>query len=141
MPALTTLPARTLSRAIREGEISCTELMIAVLQQIDRLNPSLNAIVNQLPHDQCLSLAAEADHALSNGQYRGWLHGIPFAVKDLSHAAGFATTYGSPLFRDFAPARDDPHVARFERRAPSSLARPMFPSGAWGGTLKMRCLG
>ena len=133
MSALTALPARTLSRAIRNRDISCVELMTVVLQQIDQLNPSLNAIVNQLPHEQCLSLAAEADQALSNGQYRGWLHGIPFAIKDLSHAAGFATTYGSPLFKDFTPAADDPHVARIRGAGALIIGKTNVPEWGLGG--------
>ena len=133
MSALTALPARTLSRAIRDRDISCVELMTVVLQQIDQLNPSLNAIVNQLPHEQCLSLAAEADQALSNGQYRGWLHGIPVAIKDLSHAAGFATTYGSRLFKDFTPAADDPHVARIRGAGALIIGKTNVPEWGLGG--------
>ena len=133
MSALTSLPARTVSRAIRDRDISCVELMTVVLQQIDQLNPSLNAVVNQLPHEQCLSLAAEADQALSNGQYRGWLHGIPFAIKDLSHAAGFATTYGSPLFKDFTPEADDPHVARIRGAGALIIGKTNVPEWGLGG--------
>ena len=107
--------------------------MTVVLQQIDHLNPCLNAIVNQLPHEQCLSLAAEADQALSNGQYRGWLHGIPFAIKDLSHAAGFATTYGSPLFKDFTPEADDPHVARIRGAGALIIGKTNVPEWGLGG--------
>ncbi len=50
--------------------------------------------------------------ALDDAAPTGWLHGIPFAVKDLVATAGLRTTWGSPVFADHVPARDDLVAAR-----------------------------
>jgi amidase len=77
--------------------------MAAHLDRIEALNPRLNAIVALRPREVLLAEAAAADAA----RPRGWLHGLPFAVKDLVATAGIATTWGSPLFAGHVPAEDE----------------------------------
>src|SRR5690349_16402077 len=91
----TELDADALSRAIHAREVSCREVMQAYLARIDRLNPHFNAIVNLAPHDLLLAHADERDAELARGQSRGWMHGMPQAIKDTAHALGFPTTLGS----------------------------------------------
>ncbi len=133
MSEITNLSAANLSRLIKTRALSCVELMGAACDQIDRLNPALNAIVNGLSKNQCLALARDADAALSRGKYRGWLHGIPIAVKDLSHAAGFPTTYGSKLFSNHIANSDDPHVARIRDAGAIVLGKTNVPEWGLGG--------
>ncbi len=102
----TELDASALSAAIHARQLSCRELMAACLARIQRLNPRHNALVSLRPDDELLAEADACDAELARGHSRGWLHGIPQAIKDLAHAAGLPTTLGSPLMKDFI-ARDD----------------------------------
>ena len=92
--------ALELSEAIRGKETSCVEVMEAYLQHIHRYNPIYNAIVSMPDDDDLLSQARDADQALAGGEYRGWMHGMPHAVKDLMPVAGLRYTSGSPMFAD-----------------------------------------
>src|SRR5260370_31211210 len=95
---------------LRSRELSGRELLDAILHRIHRVNPQLNAIVS-LAEPQALECAAAADEAAARGAVLGPLHGLPIAVKDLADTAGIRTTYGSPLFADYIPDADAPHVA------------------------------
>ena len=106
------LDASTLSRRIAARDISCRELMQASLDRIAALNPQYNAIVSLRPAEALLEEADAADAALARGEHRGWMHGFPLAVKDLSHAAGLPTSMGSPLAPRSASKVDSLHVAR-----------------------------
>src|SRR5512145_1240643 len=108
--AITDLNALALSHAIHARQVSCVEVMRGYLARIHRLNPSFTAIVNPADDDTLLAQAAERDTELSRGQSRGWMHGMPQAIKDATAAKGFPTTYGSPLLKD-AVARVDSIVA------------------------------
>ena len=80
MTDITDFNASALSERIHNGQISCTEVMQAYLQRIDKLNPRYNAIVNLAPADQLMAQARQCDEELARGQSRGWLHGIPQAI-------------------------------------------------------------
>ena len=92
--------------AIREKKISAREVMQAHLKQIHRVNDQVNAIVTLVPEDQLMAQAASADEALARGKWRGPLHGLPVAVKDLHETHGIRTTFGSPLHKDLVPDFD-----------------------------------
>jgi amidase len=112
--ALTDLDADSLSRAIHARQVSCREVMAATLARIERLNPRFNAIVSLAPADRLLRQADERDAELARGRSRGWLHGIPQAIKDAAQAVGFPTTLGSPLFADAVASQDSLFVARMK---------------------------
>ena len=103
---ITTLDASALSDAIHARRISCRAVMQAYLERIERLNPHYNALVSLRPRDVLLAEADACDAELALGHSRGWLHGVPQAIKDLANAAGLPTTLGSPLMRHFV-ARED----------------------------------
>jgi len=86
--------AAELSTAIRGKTVSCVEVMTAYLDRIDEINPKVNAIVSRRPRAVLLAEAAEKDRLLRTGEYQGWMHGFPHAVKDLADVAGLPTTYG-----------------------------------------------
>ena len=98
---ITALDATALSEAIHARRVSCREVMQAYLARIARFNPTYNAIVSLRPDDELLAEADACDAELARGASRGWLHGVPQAIKDLANAAGLPTTLGSPLMRDF----------------------------------------
>lgn len=86
--------AAELSSAIEQRLVSCVDVMTAYLDQIDRLNPRVNAIVSLRPREELLAEAAEKDALLARGERQGWMHGFPHAVKDLSDVRGLPTTKG-----------------------------------------------
>lgn len=108
-------PARELARRIREREMSCRELMTAYLARIEDCNPRVNAICTQIPEEQALALAEEADQRLVRDDGLGPLHGLPIGIKDLSATRGIRTTMGSPIFADNIPEQDSLLVQRVKR--------------------------
>ncbi len=64
--------------------------------------------------DQALQSARESERELSQGEYRGPLHGVPVAVKDQLNTAGIRTTSGTPIFNDFVPDEDATVVAKLK---------------------------
>ena len=81
--AIHQLSALQLSATIHRREFSCHEVMQAFLQRIAAVNPQANAIVNLQDTGQLLEQAEACDAELARGDSRGWLHGMPLALKDL----------------------------------------------------------
>ena len=111
---ITALDASALSDAIHARDISCREVMQAYLARIHRLNPTWNALVSLRPDQELLREADACDAALARGQSRGWMHGMPQAIKDLANAAGLPTTLGSPLMSHFVASEDGLMAARMK---------------------------
>lgn len=112
LPAdITELSASKLSAAIRDRQVSCIEVMQAYLQRIERYNPVYNAIVNLAEQDGLLDQARRADVALDKGEYWGWMHGMPHAVKDLANVEGMITTSGSRIYANRVATADSSLVA------------------------------
>jgi len=103
---------RAIAKLIQLREVSPVEVAQAYLERIDRLNPSLNAIVTVAPDVVERARAAEA--ALLRGDEIGALHGVPVTVKDTIDTAGLRTTSGSKIRMDYVPAIDAPAVARLK---------------------------
>ena len=102
------LPAKTLSQAaalIRDGEITPLDLTQACLQRIEELDPRLNAFIS-LTAEAALEQAEQATQEIRQGSYRGALHGIPLAIKDIYDLQGTPTTAGSTFFGR-QPASED----------------------------------
>src|SRR3712207_3455630 len=108
---LCTRPATELAALVRAREVSARELMDAHLDRIERLNPSLNAIVT-LDADGARAAADAADAELAAGDDVGPLHGLPVAHKDTHATGGMRTTWGSPLHAQTVPSDDELVVAR-----------------------------
>jgi amidase len=124
--------ALRLSAAVRNREISCLEVMQAYLTRIHRLNPIYNAIVAMRADAELLEEAAGADAALARGEYRGWLHGLPHAVKDVANARGFVTTFGSRIYADNVAASDDIHIARVRAAGAIFIGKTNVPEFGMG---------
>jgi amidase len=104
--------AAALSELIHARQVSCREVMTAFLDRIDARNRELNAIVSRRERDVLMREAAERDEELVAGEPRGWMHGLPQAIKDMAETRGLVTTMGSPLLRDYVPEHDALMVAR-----------------------------
>jgi len=110
-PELWRLPAHGLARLIATKEISPLELTRAILERVDRLQPTLNAFIT-VCHDAALAAARRAEQAVMDGERLGPLHGVPYAVKDLVNTAGVRTTFGSLVYEHNVPAEDAVAAAR-----------------------------
>ena len=101
-----------LTRELKSGRLSARDLMGATLDRVDRVNPIINAIVSLRDRETLLGEAAACDADFARGHWRGPLHGVPQAIKDLAMAAGLPTILGSPTSSPQAADQDSFHVAR-----------------------------
>jgi amidase len=129
---LTDLDADALSRAIHARQVSCREIMQATLQRVHRLNPACNAIVNLAHDDALLRQADQRDAELAGGQSRGWMHGMPQAIKDTGQATGFATTYGCTLLKNAVATQDSTMVARMKAAGCIVIGKTNMPEFGLG---------
>ena len=129
---LTDLSASDLSIAIRDKHASCVEVMQAYLERIHTYNPVYNAIISMADDDALLNQALEADQALARGEYRGWMHGMPHAVKDLSAVAGLPYTDGSPIFADRIAQTDSDKAARMRNAGAIFIGKTNVPEFGFG---------
>lgn len=113
---ITELTALQLSAAIKQRQVSCVEVMQSYLQRIAKHNPSYNALVSLQDGDDLIKQAADADADLAQGKYRGWMHGMPHAVKDLSDVQGIITTIGSLILKDNVAKADSIFVNRIREQ-------------------------
>ena len=133
LPAdITELSASQLSAAIRSRQASCLEVMQAYLQRIERYNPVYNAIVNLAEQDGLLDQARRADVALDRGEYWGWMHGMPHAIKDLAPVKGMIHTSGSPMFANRIAEEDSPLVAKIRKQGAIFIGKTNTPEFGLG---------
>jgi aspartyl-tRNA(Asn)/glutamyl-tRNA(Gln) amidotransferase subunit A len=111
---LTFLPAHELGALLRKKEVSPVEIVDAFLDRIDALNPRLNAFIT-VTADVARSRAREAEREIASGSYRGPLHGIPYAPKDILATRGIRTTNGSRVTADWVPDFESTITERLDR--------------------------
>ncbi|HET6935402.1 MAG TPA: amidase [Candidatus Angelobacter sp.] len=93
------LPVAELSRRVRARQISPVELTESYLQRSRAMGPKLNAYVT-ITEELALQQARAAEREIAAGKYRGPLHGIPYAAKDLLAVKGYPTTWGARPYAD-----------------------------------------
>lgn len=126
------LDAIELSRAIHARQVSCHEVMQAYLAQVERFNPAVNALVSLRSDEDVLAEASQRDRELDLGQSRGWMHGMPQAIKDLAATKGLRTTLGSPLFAEHIPPDDAISVARVRASGAIIIGKTNVPEFGLG---------
>ena len=119
--------AISLARRIRSGEISSEDVVERHLQQIQRVNPALNAAIEVLA-DTALREARLADQKIARGEECGALHGVPVSIKDSIDIAGTRSTAGTVGHR-YAPVaeQDATLVARLRRAGAIPIAKTNLP--------------
>ena len=126
------MSATELAARLARKQVSAREVIDAHLAQIERVNPTVNAIVT-LAAEHARTGAAAADEAIARRGPTGILHGLPIAHKDLFDTAGIRTTRGSPVFRDHVPANDAQIVARARAAGAITIGKtntPEFGAGS-----------
>lgn len=99
------LPISVVSRLVYEKALSPLELIRAYLERLIEVQETLNAFIT-ITADQALEDARESEREILSGHYRGPLHGIGFALKDVISAVGTPTTLGSKLYANRWPIDD-----------------------------------
>lgn len=108
---LTDLGVGELGRLFRERRLSPVEVVAAVFERVRRFDGRINSFIS-LCEEAAVADAKRAEKEISSGKWRGPLHGVPFAVKDLIDAEGVPTTAGSLMWKEFMPKEDAPVVHR-----------------------------
>jgi aspartyl-tRNA(Asn)/glutamyl-tRNA(Gln) amidotransferase subunit A len=121
------------SDLLRKGKLSPVELTKNCLAQIEKLNPTLNAFIT-VTAELALTQARAAEAEILRGRWRGPLHGIPFAVKDLIDTAGIRTTAASAVFKDRVPAENADVVRRLKNAGAVLLGKQNLHECAYGGS-------
>ncbi len=98
--------ALDLKRMMMTGEVSPTEVTEAFINQIDHADSKINAFTVTC-FDEARAVARNVEQRIRRGQSIGLLAGLPIAIKDTSCVKGLRTTFGSPIYSDFIPDRDD----------------------------------
>jgi Asp-tRNA(Asn)/Glu-tRNA(Gln) amidotransferase A subunit family amidase len=125
MTPITSLPATEIARLLRERKVSPTEVVAAHLQQIDYLNPRLNAFVC-VDFEQALEAARRAEERIMQGEHDPLL-GVPISVKSSIDVAGFLTEAGSRLRKGHVSSGDAPLVCRLRNAGAIILGTTSTP--------------
>ncbi len=129
-----------MSELVRAGSVSPVELTTECLARIEKLNPKLNAFIT-VTAESALAQAGQAEAEIRRGTWRGPLHGIPLALKDLIDTAGVRTTAASRLFKDRVPAEDAEIVRRLKAAGAVLLGKQNLHEFAYGGSSMISAFG
>jgi amidase len=118
---------------LRKGEVSPLDLIDAALARVARVEPAVNALPTLCP-ERARAHARRLMDDKPAPRERGWLAGLPIAIKDLVDVAGVRTTYGSPIYADHIPTASAPLVRRIEDNGGIVLAKSNTPEFGAGGS-------
>src|SRR3954453_79147 len=112
-PDLTMLSLEKAAELLRTRQVSPLELTRACIDRIVQLDEKLHAFI-ALTAASALQRAREAEREIASGDYRGPLHGIPIALKDIIDTAGVRTTAASRVYKKRTPTEDAEVVRRLK---------------------------
>jgi amidase len=116
---------------ISERKLQSSDLTRQMLDRIAAVDGRLQSYVTVMT-DRALASARRLDAEIEAGRYRGPLHGVPIAVKDLCYTRGVRTMAGTKVFADFVPDFDATVVARLEAAGAVILGKLVLCEGAFG---------
>ena len=123
------LPLTTVAGHIRSGDLSPVEVTEALLARIKALDPGLKSYTT-VTADLARAQAKRAEAEIRKGLYRGPMHGIPVAVKDLCFTKGIKTTGGMTIHADFVPTHDATVVTKLALAGAVLLGKLHMTEGA-----------
>jgi aspartyl-tRNA(Asn)/glutamyl-tRNA(Gln) amidotransferase subunit A len=130
--ALNWLSAREMARRFAKGELSPVDVLEATLAQLHAVNPALNAIC-LLDEPLGRRLAAESAERWRGGTPLGPLDGVPVAIKDTAHVAGWPMRFGSHATAAVPSTEDTPGVARLRQAGAVFFCKTSTPEFGWKG--------
>src|SRR5690606_902986 len=116
--------------AYRSRELSPVEVTQAMLERIERVDASLHSYVTVTP-EIALEPARVAEAEMTRGQFRGPLHGVPIALKDLCETKGVRTTWGTAILAGHVPSADATVVANLFEAGAIMLGKLQMTEGAF----------
>lgn len=128
---LHTLGVLEAARLIAGKSLSCVELTQHYLERIDAFEPQLNAFAT-VTHDVALAQAQQAEAELLSGQYRGPLHGVPVAVKDIFDTRGIPTAAGMAIHENRVPQDNATVIERLREAGAVLLGKTNLTEGVYG---------
>jgi aspartyl-tRNA(Asn)/glutamyl-tRNA(Gln) amidotransferase subunit A len=126
--------------AVKTKRVSPVELIDAILQRIEKLNPRFNAYCT-LTTDAAREKARQAEAAVLRGDKLGLLHGVPISIKDLIYTKGVRTTGGSKIFEKFVPDENDVVVDRLEEAGAIIVGKTNSSEFGWAAITHNRLFG
>jgi aspartyl-tRNA(Asn)/glutamyl-tRNA(Gln) amidotransferase subunit A len=120
------------ARLIERRELSPVSLVETLLTRVNAHDPQVNAFIT-LCGDRALEQAHQAEREIAAGRYRGPLHGIPFALKDVIETDGIPTTAHSRVLKDHVPQRDATVVTKLYNAGAILLGKTATHEFAHGG--------
>ena len=140
MTEIITRPAHEQAALLAAGEISAVELAQAHLDQIEAINPALNAFLH-VDADGALATAAEVDARRAAGERLSQLAGVPIAVKDNFCTSGLPTTCGSRMLEGWIPPYDATVVTRLKEAGLVILGKTNMDEFAMGSSTETSAFG
>jgi len=126
------LSAREMTRRFATGGLSPLDVLDATLAHLHRVNPALNAVC-LLDEPLGRRMAAESAERWRRGAPLGPLDGVPVAIKDTAHVAGWPTRIGSHTTPAAPSAEDTPGVARLREAGAVFFCKTTTPEFGWKG--------
>jgi amidase len=123
---------REVAALLESKQLSPVELTRTMLERIDAVDKTLMSYATVMA-DSAMTQAQEAEREIASGNYKGWLHGVPVAVKDLCYTTGVRTMGGARVLRDFVPDFDATVVTRLRQAGAVILGKLNLTEGAMGG--------
>ena len=120
------------ARLLRGRESSSVELTTALLERIARLDGELNAIL-LVTADTALAAARQADAEIARGNYRGAMHGVPYAAKDIFDVAGLPTTCHSKILEGNIVSANAAVITRLNEAGAVLIGKTSLHEFATGG--------
>jgi Asp-tRNA(Asn)/Glu-tRNA(Gln) amidotransferase A subunit family amidase len=121
------------SRRVRRRELSPVEVVGGCLARIDKYDRAINSFIAVYP-DEAIAQAREAEQEMAGGRWRGSLHGIPVAIKDLIDIVGKPTTAASALFLNNVPNKDAEVVSTLRAAGAVIIGKSNLHEFAYGGS-------
>ncbi|HUK01638.1 MAG TPA: amidase [Steroidobacteraceae bacterium] len=123
---------QTLASQIASSALSPVDVTRYLLDRIARLDGHLKSYAT-VTAEQALTDARDAEREIRAGKYRGPLHGVPIAVKDLCYTKGVRTMGGTAVRRDLVPTFDSTVVSRLRSAGAVVLGKLNLSEGAAAG--------
>jgi aspartyl-tRNA(Asn)/glutamyl-tRNA(Gln) amidotransferase subunit A len=118
--------------AFRRGDLTPSDLIVRLLERISRLDRHCRAFI-RVTADSARAEAVTASEEMARGFWRGPLHGIPYALKDIIDMAGLPTTCHSKIRADHVAPRDATVVARLRAAGAILIGKTALHEFASGG--------
>lgn len=121
------LSATEIIALLKKRSASAVEVTRSVLERLDQVNPSINAVVTEMP-EEALAMAAQVDKKIANGEPVGLLAGVPVSIKVNVDQTGYANTNGLKIQKDNITSHDNPVVSNLRKADAVFIGRTNTPA-------------